>query len=89
MNTSFLTLMLVLFCGVSILLIRNVAVRKKSINWLYLLSGGLALYLVETTTYQESLLNTLLLVLALYLIPMIIDGIVHSVKKLDDDHSIV
>jgi hypothetical protein len=80
--------MLALLGGISILLLRNESLRKKSINWLYLLSGGLALYLIETTTHEDSFRTTLLLVVGLYLIPIIVDGIVHSVKNLDNDHSI-
>ena len=87
MNINYLTLMIVLLSGISILLLVNKSLRKKTVNWLYLFSGGLALYFVETATHEKPFQNTLLLVVVLYLIPVIVDGLLSAGKSIDVDHS--
>lgn len=77
--------MVVLLSGISILLLFNKSLRKRYVNWLYLLSGGLALYFIETTTHEQSFQNTLLLVVVLYLIPITIDGLLSAEKTIDMD----
>jgi hypothetical protein len=79
--------MVVLLSGISILLLFNKSLRNNFVNWLYLVSGGLALYLIETTSRQESFRNTLLLVVLLYLIPIIVDILVSAAKHIDMDHT--
>jgi len=79
--------MVVLLLGISILLLLNKSLRINYINWLYLLSGAAALYLIETTTHHESIRNTLLLVVVLCLIPITIDGLHSARKHHDKDHS--
>ena len=87
MNINYLSLMVVLLVGISILLLLNKSLRINYVNWLYLLSGGASLYLIETTTHHESFRNTLLMVVVLCLIPITIDGL-HSFKKNhDNDHT--
>lgn len=81
MNINYLTLMMGLLSTICIVLIFNGSLRKGYVNWIYLFSGGLSLYLIETTTHEQSFQNTLLMVVALYLIPMTIDGFISNHKK--------
>jgi hypothetical protein len=85
MHINHLTLMAVLLTGIGILLLRNESSRKKTVNWLYLFSGGLAIYTVETANHAQPFQNTLLIVLVLCLIPITIDGIVSANKNIDTE----
>ncbi len=79
MLTSYFTfitaLLIILLAGGSIFLIQDDLTRKKSVNWLYVLTGGLAFYCIESTTFGQPFQHTFLLVVALYIIPISIDGI--------------
>jgi len=77
MNLIHLILIAVLLFGTGFLL-HYESLRNKSVNWLYLFSGGLALYLVETANHDQPFQNTMLLVVGLCLIPITIDGLVSS-----------
>lgn len=83
MTINYLTLMMIVLGGISILILRNEGLRKKSVNWLYLLSGGLSLYFIETTTHEQPFQNTLLIVIVLCLIPITIDGMFIDHKNID------
>jgi len=87
MHINYLTVMAVLLAGISILLLLNKSLRINYVNWLYLFSGAAALYLIETTTRNESIRNTLLLVVVLCLIPIMVDGFHSSKRDQDSDHS--
>jgi hypothetical protein len=78
-------MMAIILAGIGILLLRNESLRKKGVNWLYLFSGGLALYCVETATHEQPYQNTLLMVVVLYLIPITIDGIMSSNQAVDSE----
>ena len=88
MHLSYLTLMIVLMIGISILMLRNQSLRKSYVNWLYLLSGGVALYLIETTTHQERFQNTLLSVVALCLVTITIDAFFSTKQALAVEASV-
>jgi len=77
MNIIHLILIGILLTGVGILLSYK-SLRNKSVNWLYLLSGSLALYFVETATHDQPFQNIMLLVVVLCLIPITIDGLLSS-----------
>lgn len=81
MNMMILSLIAVLLVGVSILLLRNESLKRVSLNWLYVLSIGLAWYSIETATRAEPFHKTMLIALLLCLIPMFIDGLIHAVKN--------
>lgn len=85
MHISYLTVMAILLTGISVLLLRNAASRKNTVNWLYLLSGGLAVYTVETANHAQPFQNTLLLVVLLCLIPITIDGILSAKNAVDTE----
>ncbi len=85
MPTSYFTFMgavlIILLAGMSIFLLQNELVRKKSVNWLYLLTGILAFYCIEKSHYGQPFIHTFLLVIALYIIPISIDGIIDRNPK--------
>ena len=87
MNISYITFMivlLVLLCaGLGLLFIQNELLRKKSVSWLYLLTGILTIYCIETANYAQPFQHTLLLVATLCLVPITIDSI------LDRDHKLL
>ena len=72
--TFMAALLVVLMAGGSIFLMPDTIARKKSVNWLYVLTGGLAFYCIESTTYGQPLQHTFLLVVALYIVPISIDS---------------
>ena len=86
MHISYLTFMivlLVLLCtGLAVLFLHNELLRKKSMNWLYLLTGALAIYCIEQAKYTQPFQHTIILVAALFLIPITIDSIVDRGHKL-------
>lgn len=88
MNINYLILMAVLLAGFGFLLLRYESLRKKIVNGIYLLCGGLALYVVESATHEQPFQNTLLAVVVLYLIPITIDGLVSAGKAIDFDRPI-
>ncbi len=51
-------------------------------NWLYLLTGALAIYCIEQAKYTQPFQHTIILVAALFLIPITIDSIVDRGHKL-------
>ena len=69
-------LLLILFASITILLLRNDVIKKKSVNWLYLLTGCLAFYCIESASYGQPFKHTFLLVIALFVIPISIGGII-------------
>ena len=71
--TFMAALLVVLMAGGSIFLMQDTTARKKSVNWLYVLTGGLAFYCIESTAYGQPLQHTFLLVVALYIVPISID----------------
>ena len=85
MHTSYITfmaaLLVLLFAGMSVFLLQNQIVRKKSINLLYLLTAALAVYCIESTNYGQPLSHTILLVSLLCLIPIGIDNILDRNHK--------
>ncbi len=85
MHTSYITfmaaLLVLLFAGMSVFFLQNQLVRKKSINLLYLLTAGLAVYCIESTSYGQPLTHTILLVMILCLVPIGIDNILDRNHK--------
>jgi uncharacterized membrane protein YqgA involved in biofilm formation len=68
-------------------MLRNQSLRRSYVNWLYLFSGGVALYLIETTTHQERFQNTLLAVVGLCLVTITIDAFFSAHHSLEVDQS--
>ncbi|MDD4915938.1 MAG: hypothetical protein PHW13_12975 [Methylococcales bacterium] len=75
MNTSMITLLVVLFVGIGILLPRHKPVSQKCVNGFYLLCGALAWYTIETVDRSEPIYMSMLAVLLLCLLPMIVDSL--------------
>ena len=87
MHISYLTfmivLLLVLCAGLGVLFLQTELLRKKSMSWLYLLTGGLAIYCIEQAKYAQPFQHTIVLVAALILIPITIDSIVDRGHKFE------
>jgi len=75
-------LLIVLMASCSIFLMQDTVARKKSVNWLYILTGSLAFYCIENTAYGQPLQHTFLLVVGLYIIPISIDGFLDRNNKI-------
>ena len=78
MDTNYLILMAVFVAGIGVLLLRHEPSRMLSVNCLYLLSGGLALYSVEMADADQPFHITALVALLLCLIPTTIDSLLSS-----------
>lgn len=87
MNISYITFMivlLVLLCaGLGVLFLKSELLRKKSVSWLYLLTGILAIYCIEKANYAQPFQHTLLLVAVLCLVPITIDSILDRSHKFE------
>jgi len=81
--TFMIVLLVLLFAGLGVLFLQNELLRKKSVSWLYLLTGVLAIYCIEKTSYAQPFQHTLLLVAALCLIPITIDSILERGHKFE------
>ena len=81
---TFMIVLLVLLCaGLGVLFLQNELLRKNSVNWLYLLTGVLAIYCIEKAGYTQPFQHTFLLVAALCLIPITIDSILDRGHKFE------
>jgi drug/metabolite transporter (DMT)-like permease len=81
---TFMVVLLVLLCaGLGVLFLQNELLRKNSVNWLYLLTGVLAIYCIEKAGYAQPFQHTFLLVAALCLIPITIDSILDRGHKFE------
>jgi drug/metabolite transporter (DMT)-like permease len=79
-----MVVLLVLLCaGLGVLFLQNELLRKNSVNWLYLLTGVLAIYCIEKAGYAQPFQHTFLLVAALCLIPITIDSILDRGHKFE------
>ncbi len=87
MNISYITFMIVLLvlmrAGLGVLFLQSELLRKKSVSWLYLLTGILAIYCIEKANYAQPFQHTLLLVAVLCLVPITIDSILDRSHKFE------
>ncbi|MGD0958845.1 MAG: hypothetical protein ABSB19_03470 [Methylomonas sp.] len=81
MDVTFLILVAVLFACIIIMMLCNEALRQPCVNALYILSGSIALYCLETADRSNPIYMTLLLVVLLCLTPMLVDGLLITAKK--------
>ena len=68
-------LIMIFFVVANFLLLKNTQRRESIMTWLYLLSGGLSLYSIESADINQPICLTALLALLLCLIPTIIDSL--------------
>ena len=83
MDTGYLILIAVFLAGTGYLMRRYEPLRETIVIWLYLLSGGLALYSVETADAGQPLHITTLTALLLCLVPAMIDGLSQMMKAVN------
>ena len=75
MDIGYLILMAVVFAAIGFFMLRYESLKERILVWLYLLSGGLALYSVETADAGQPLHLTALIALLLCLSPTMVDGL--------------
>lgn len=75
MNTTILTLMIVLFVGVAILLLKKNDLIRKCVNGFYVLCGILAWYTIESVDRSEPIYLSMLAVLLLCVLPITVDSL--------------
>ncbi len=77
-------LLIVLLASGCVFLMQDTVARRKSVNWLYLLTGSLAFYCIENTAYGQPLQHTFLLVVGLYIVPISIDSFLDRNHKIQN-----
>ena len=81
MDLAYLITTAVLLTGICLLLQHYQWLKESFVNWLYLLSGGLALYSVETAAKEQAVYITAMIAILLCLIPSFMAGILSHFKS--------